>query len=168
MYFLIIAFGFLLAVRGANPAPLQDPKEGLRRVWREAADFFLTTALLVALWIVWASAGKAQTLAREYAFLGIGAASYLLARYQKKTALFFLCTAVTAFAVLSRQEGFLTSLSWVWAISFGIAFFQACFLGLRYQLLLSKAPPSMKGWPLLCLLAGFISIALWGVARLVF
>ncbi|HOW88435.1 MAG TPA: hypothetical protein P5561_00770 [Candidatus Omnitrophota bacterium] len=168
MYFLIIAFGFLLAVRGAKPAPLQDPKEGLRRVWREAVDFFLTTALLVALWIVWTSVGKAQALAREYAFLGIGAASYLLARYQKKTDLFFLCVAVTVFAVLLRQEGFLTSLSWVWAISLGIAFFQVCFLGLRYQLLLSRVPSSMKGWPLLCLLAGFISMALWGITRLVF
>ncbi|MFH1208890.1 MAG: hypothetical protein V1673_04970 [Candidatus Omnitrophota bacterium] len=45
MYFLIITFGFLLAMRGARHTPLQRPVEGLRRIVREAADLFLTMEL---------------------------------------------------------------------------------------------------------------------------
>ena len=44
MYFLIITFGFLLAMRGGRHAPLQRPLEGLRHIVREGADLFFTTS----------------------------------------------------------------------------------------------------------------------------
>lgn len=168
MFFLIITFGFLLAVRGARPAPLQKPSEGLRRVWRESADLFLTLSLLLASWTALASFEKTQFFAREYTILGLGLFAYGLARYQKKTDVFFLAATVMTFAVILKQDGLLNALSLAWIVSVGIAIFQGCFLGLRYKLLFSQVPDSMRGWPILCLLAGFISMALWGVGRLVF
>jgi hypothetical protein len=55
-----------------------------------------------------------------------------------------------------------------WTVSAGIGIFQTGLLGLRYRLLFSNAPAFIKGWPTLCLLAGFLSVILWSAARLVF
>lgn len=187
MFFLIITFGFLLAMRGAKPAPfhndstlarlacfarrpapLQTPVEGLRRIGREAADFFLTASLILALWAVAVVFEKIQAGVREYALLGPGIAAYLLSRYQKKTDVFFLSVMMSVFMIGSRQHGLLQGILLAGGVSAGIAIFQACFLGLRYKLLFSRVPVSAKGWPVLCLLAGFASLVLWGVASLVF
>lgn len=168
MYFLIIAFGFLLAMRGARPAPLQKPGEGLERVLRDAADFFLTASLILTLWTLVALLEKAAPITREYAILGSGIAAYLLSRYQKKTDVFFLAVFASVFMIHSRQSDLFHGLSLVWAVSMGIALFQICFLGLRYKLLFLNMPTSMRGWPSLCLLAGFISLVLWRLRSLVF
>ena len=168
MYFLIIAFGFLLALRGAKHAPLQKPGEGFLRIWREGADFFLTVGLLITFWTAFATFEKTQAFVWEYTILGLGIVAYGLSQYQKKTDVFFLSATVIAFAVILKQNSLLRGLSLAWAVSVGIALFQTCFLGFRYKLLFSRVPDPMKGWPILCLLAGFISIALWGIGRLVF
>ncbi len=163
MYFLIIALGFLLAMRGAKPAPLQKPIEGLKRIGREATDFFLTASLVLALWAFAAGFEEIRTGTREYAILGFGIAAYLLSRYQKKTDGFFLSVTASIFMISSKQLGFSQGILLAGTMSAGIALFQACFLGLRYRLLFSSMPVSMKGWPSLCLLAGFISIVLWAL-----
>lgn len=168
MYFLIIAFGFLLAMRGARPAPLQKPEQGFRRIWRENTDLFLTLSLLLTLWLVFEAFAKAHAFLGEYTILELGFVAYFLSRFQKKTDAFFLSTTVIAFAILSEQNGFWSALSLAWAVSMGIALFQTCLLGLRHRLLFSGMPSPVKGWPILCLLAAFISIVLWGVGRLVF
>lgn len=168
MYFLIIPLGFLLAMRGAKPAPLQDPAKGLACVWREAADLLLTTGLTLTLWAAAVALDKTQILAREYAILGLGAVAYLLARYQKKNDVFFLACAGIVFWISLRQNDLFHGLSLAWAVSLGIALFQTCFLGLRYKLLFSDVPDSMKGWPILCLLAAFISMALGSLGDLIF
>lgn len=168
MYFLIIAFGFMLAMRGARPAPLQRPGEGLVRIGREAVDFFLTTGLILAFWAVARAFGGTRFFVQEYALLSFGIAAYLLSRYQKKTDVFFLAVVSVAFMIHVRQIDLFHGLSLVWAVSAGIALFQACFLGLRYRLLFSNVPAPMKGWPALCLLAGMISLVLRGLAGLVF
>ena len=167
MYFLIITFGFLLAMRGARPAPLQKPVEGLRRVGREGVDFFLTTSLILTLWVLALAVEKIQAGAREYEVLGLGMAAYLFSRYQKKTDVFFLCVLASAFMISSKQHDLLGEIFLAGGVSAGIALFQVCFLGLRYKLLFSRVPASMKGWPILCLLAGFISLVLWSLPGLV-
>ena len=168
MYFLIITFGFLLAMRGARPAPLRRPVEGLKRIGREAMDFFLTTGLILALWALATAFEKIHAGTREYAVLGPGIAAYLLSCYQKKTDVFFLSVIACVFMISSTQHNLLQGILLAWVVSAGIALFRACFLGLRYKLLFSHVPDSMKGWPSLCLLAGFISVVLWGFGNLVF
>ena len=168
MYFLIITLGFLLAMRGARPALLQKPGEGLKRVWREGIDFFLTTSLIVALWALAAVSEKIQAMGQEYAILGSGLAAYFLSRYQKKTDVFFLSIFAGVFMISTRQHDFWQGIMLAGLLSAGIVIFQTCFLGLRYRLLFSPVPSSMKGWPNLCLLAGFISLVLWSLKSLVF
>jgi hypothetical protein len=168
MYFLIIALGFLLTMRGARPAPLQKPIEGLKRVGREAADFFLTASLILTLWAFAAGFQGIRTNIPEYAILGPGVAAYLLSRHQKKTDVFFLSVTAGVFMIGSKQCGLLQGLLLACIVSAGIALFQACFLGLRHRLLFSFVPASVKGWPILCLLAGFISMVLWGLRGLAF
>lgn len=163
MYFWTIAFGFLLALRGAKPAPLQKPVEGLKRVGRETVDFFLTTSLVLTLWAAVAALDKTRLFAQTYAVLGLGVLAYGSACYQKKTDLFFLSVLTAAFMVHSNSQNLLRELSRALALSAGLAIFQACFLGLRYKLLFSDVPASMKGWPVLTLLAGFISMVLWSL-----
>ena len=168
MYFLIITFGFLLAMRGARPAPLQRPGEGLRRIGREAADFFVTASLILVLWAFAMMFKEIRTSAQEYAILGFGVTAYLLSRYQKKTNVFFLSVLASVFMISSKQHGLWHGVFLAACVSAGIALFQTCFLGLRYKLLFSNVPVSVKGWPSLCLLAGFISIVLWGLRSLIF
>ena len=168
MYFLIITFGFLLAMRGAKPASLQRPCEGLGRIWRETTDFFLTANLILALWAFATALEKLQAGAREYAILGPGIAAYLLSRYQKKTDVFFLSIIANVFMIGSKQHDLSQGILLTAVVSAGIAFFQTCFLGLRYKLLFSHVPVSVRGWPSLCLLAGFISVVLWSLGHLVF
>ena len=168
MYFLIITFGLMLAMRGSRPARLEKPTQGSARVWREATDFFLTTSLALAFFFAATTYGVTQTIAKEYALLGLGGVIDLLSRYQKKTDVFFLVATIVAFMIHIKQTDLLTGLSLAWAVSFGFALFQTCLLGLRYKLLFSRVPASVKGWPILCLLTAFISMALWSLSRLVF
>ncbi len=168
MYSLIIALGFILALRGGRPAPLERPLEGLARVWLDAADLFLTTGLILALEAMALALDGSREFAREYALLGFGLGAYLLSRYQKKTDAFFLAAAVIVFTIHERQNDLLSALSLAWVTSAGIGIFQTGFLGLRYRLLFSRVPVSARGWPALCLLAGCLSAVLWSAGRLIF
>ncbi|MEI7751000.1 MAG: hypothetical protein WCJ71_02815 [Candidatus Omnitrophota bacterium] len=168
MYSLIIAFGFLLAMRGARHAPLQRPMEGLKRLGFEAVDLFLTVSLILALWALAITFERIQPIVRDYGIFGSGLAAYLLSRYQKKTDVFFLSVVASVFMIHAEQCGPLQGILLAGVVSAGIALFQICFLGLRYKLLFSNTPPSMKGWPSLCLLAGFIALVLWCFGSLVF
>lgn len=163
MYFLIITFGFMLAMRGTRPASLQRPVEGLVRTWREAVDLLLTVSLILVLWVAALAFWKTQAAAQEYAVLGFGITAYLLAHYQKKTDVFFLAVLAIVFMIRSRQADLWHGVSMAWAVSVGIAVFQTCFLGLRYKLLFSRVPDSTKGWSILCLLAAFIALVLKGL-----
>lgn len=155
-------------MRGARPAPLQRPEEGLKRIGQEAADLFLTTSLILTLWACAAIAGKIQAGAQEYAILGPGLAAYLLSRFQKKSDVFFLSVVAIVFAISSKQYDLSQGIILSGVLSAGIALFQVCFLGLRYKLLFSNVPSSMKGWPMLCLLAASISMVLGSLWGLVF
>ena len=168
MYFLIIPLGFVLTLRGGRSAPLQRPVEGLTRVWCEAADLFLTTSLILTFGAVALGWLRSRGITGGYTILGFGVAAYALARYQKKTDVFFLVSFLIAFMIHSGSVDLLSGLSVGWAVSFGIAIFQTGFLGLRHRILFSNVPSSMKGWPLFCLLAGFLSVILWSVGRLIF
>lgn len=168
MYFLIITFGLLLTMRGARPAPLQKPKVGLGRLWREAGDLLLTTGLTFTLWAAAVAFDPTRLPAQEYAILGLAVVAYLLSRYQKKNDVFFLVSASIVFMISRRQSDLFHGLALAWAVCAGIALFQTCFLGLRYRLLFSNVPPSMKGWPVLCLLAALIALVLRGLGGLVF
>ncbi len=155
-------------MRGARPAPLQRPEEGLKRIGQEAADLFLTTSLILTLWACAAIAGKIQAGVQEYAILGPGLAAYLLSRFQKKSDVFFLSVVAIVFAISSKQYDLSQGIILSGVLSAGIALFQVCFLGLRYKLLFSNVPSSMKGWPMLCLLAASISMVLGSLWGLVF
>jgi hypothetical protein len=168
MYFLIITFGFLLVMRGARPASLQRPVEGLKRIVREAADLFLTMSLILALWAFASGFEEIRIVVREYRVLGFGIAAFLLSRYQKKTDVFFLSVIASLFLISSKQGDIFQEILMAWVVSAGIALFQVSFLGLRYRLLFSSVPTAMKGWPSLCLLAGFISMVLWSLWRVAF
>lgn len=160
MFFLIITFGFMLALRGAKPAPLQKPVVGLVRTWREALDLLLTISLILIMWAGAMELEKIQAAVREYAILIFGISAYLLSRSQKKTDVFFLAVIAIVFKISSEQADLVHGLFLACAVSGGIALFQTCFLGLRYKLLFSRVPASMKGWPVLCLLAAFIALVL--------
>ncbi len=168
MYFLIIAFGFLLAMRGARFAPLQKPAEGLKRIGREAADLFLSMSLILVLWALATAFEKIQAGAQAYAILGLGITAYLLSHYQKKTDVFFLSVVAGVFMISLKGDNLLQRVFLAGVVSAGIALFQACFLGLRYKLLFSQVPTFVRGWPSLCLLAGFVSLVLWGLGKMVF
>ena len=168
MYFLTITFGFLLAMRGARPASLQKPVEGLKRIGRDALDLFLTASLILALGSLAETFETIRACAQGYAILSSGLAAYLLSRYQKKTDIFFFTVLASIFMIRSKQPGLVQGILLAWGMSVGIAIFQVCFLGLRHKLLFSRVPASMKGWPVLCLLAGFISVVLWSLKDLVF
>ena len=168
MYFLIIILGLLLAIRGSRPAPLERPDQGLARVWREAADFFLTASLILTIGTLVSVFGKTEALAGVYAVFGFGLAAYLLSRHQGKSDVFFLAVFSAVFMISSKQQDLFYEIARVGAVSVGMAVFQTCFLGLRYKLLFSRVPPSVKGWPILCLLAAFISVILWSLGSLVF
>jgi hypothetical protein len=135
---------------------------------RDVADFFLTGSLILSLGALLTAFEKTQVLVGEYTILGLGLAAFLLSRYQKKTDVFFLAVFASVFMVSSEQHGFSKSLLQILAVSAGIGLFQACFLGARHKLLFSNVPASMKGWPILCLLAGFISVVFWSFRSLVF
>ena len=168
MYPTIIALSFIMALRGTRPAALQRPLEGLRRVWRDAIDLFLTLSLILVLAAGAAALYSTRVTGVEYEFLGFSAAAYLLSRYQKKTDIFFLVATLIAFTIHGKKSDLLSGLSLAWAVSVCSGFFQTGLLGLRYRLLFSGVPASMRGWPMLCLLAGFLSVVLWSVAKLVF
>ncbi|MFH1208889.1 MAG: hypothetical protein V1673_04965 [Candidatus Omnitrophota bacterium] len=119
--------------------------------------------MILALLAVAARFEEIRMGVREYAILGFGIAAYLLSRYQKKTDVFFLSVAASIFMISSKQRDLSQGILLAGVISAGMALFQACFLGLRYRLFFSSAPASIKGWPSLCLLAGFISVVLWGL-----
>lgn len=168
MYFLIITSGLLLAMRGARPAFLQRPLEGLKKIGSDALDLFLTASLILALGSFAGAFEMIQTGARDYAILGGGLAAYLLSRYQKKPDVFSLVALAIVFMIRSKPSVLAQEIFLAGVVSSGIAIFQACFLGLRHKLLFSRVPASMKGWPILCLLAGSISVALWSLKDLVF
>ena len=130
--------------------------------------FFLTAGLILMLGAVASTFNLNRATAGEYELLGFGLAAYLLSRYQKKTDVFFLAVSLSAFMIHGRQSDLLHGLSLAWAVSAGIGIFRTAFLGLRFRLLFSNVPTSVKGWPLLCLLAGFLSVVFWSAARLVF
>ncbi len=158
MLLVILSFGFLLALRGTRALSLQRPVEGLIRIWREAADLFVTAALVVTLEALLAATQEAAWVARDYAVLISGVAAFLLARYQKKTDAFFLTAFVLAFLGRSLAPGLLAGCSWLGTVVFGIAAFQTGLLGLRYRLLFSGVPAQVKGWPVLCLLAALLAL----------
>lgn len=168
MYFLIITFGLLLAMRGERPTSLQNPAEGLKRIGRDTLDLFLTASLILTLGSFAGIFEMIRTGAREYAILSFGVVAYLLSRYQKKPDIFFFTVLAGVFLIHLKQPGPAEGLWMALKVSLGIAIFRVCFLGLRYKLLFSRVPVSMKGWPVLCLLAGFISVALWSFKGLVF
>lgn len=168
MFYLIVSFGFLLVMRGAHPAPLQDPAEGFRRVVRETADLFLTAGLILACGAAAMAFKAIRLVAEEYTLLGYGVAAYLLSRYQKKTDVFFLCALAVVFMISSRQAGLPQEILLVLTVCVGIALFQILFLGLRYRLLFSDVPVSVRGWPVLCLLAGLLSLVLGGLESMIF
>lgn len=168
MYFLIITFGLLWAMRGGRSASLQNPAEGLKRIGRDTLDLFLTASLILTLGSFAGNFEMTPTGAREYAILSFGLIAYLLSRYQKKPDIFFFTVLASVFLIHSKQPGPAKGVWMALEMSLGIAIFQVCFLGLRYKLLFSRVPVSMKGWPVLCLLAGFISVVLWSFKGLVF
>ena len=167
-YTLVIMFGFLWTLRGSRYAFSQKPIPSFFWIWREATDLFLTLALIAALFALASSFDGCRGFVQEYPILLTGAAAYLLARYQRKPDLFFLLATVASGTAFSAGTGMFYNLSWAWAVSFGIALFQTCFLGLRHKLLFSNVPEAVRGWPVFCLLASFVSLALWGIGRFLF
>lgn len=167
-YALVIIAGFLFAIRGSRQAFSQRPVPSFFRIWREATDLFLTLGLMAAFFVLAVSFAGCRGFVREYAVLLTGVTAYLLTRYQKKSDFSFLFVTALASLPLSFREDLFYSLSWAWAVSVGVALFQTGFLGLRYKLLFSRVPEAVKGWPVFCLLASFVSLALWGIGRYLF
>jgi len=168
MLLVILSFGFLLVMRGTRGLSPQRPVEGLVRIWHEAADLFLTVALILTLEEFAVTAGTPRSVAREYSVLAPGIAAYLLSRYQKKADTFFLAALAIVFTIHACQADLMHGLSLAWAVAMGIAVFQTGLLGLRYRLLFSPVPAAVKGWPVLCLLAAFLALIFGAVAQMVF
>ncbi len=168
VYSLIITFGLLFAIRGVKSLTLQNPEKTLPEVWRQAVDFCLTLAFTLLYFEASLCIVGIQSFVQDHALLVIGFLAYVFSKYQKKTDIFFLSMTVLTFLIYSEQKNLLHGLFWVGAVSIGIALFRTCFLGLRYKLLFSRVPKMMQGWPILCLLASLLSLALWGIGRLIF
>ena len=168
MYFLIIAFGLILALRGAKPASLQKPAAGLTRIGRETLDLFLTVALGLTLLACWKQFEPARVFIESNAVLVAGILALLFSRLQKKSDVFFLVAALLLFLIQARQSDLCRGLFLAGSTALGIALFQSGLLGLRHRLLLSRVPAPFKGWPALCLLAAGLSAACGALARFVF
>ncbi|HNX69196.1 MAG TPA: hypothetical protein PLL75_02365 [Candidatus Omnitrophota bacterium] len=165
---MITVFGFLLAIRGQKSALLARHRPDFFGVWREALDRFLTAGILLALYALALAFDATRPLARENGILFFGVFGYVLSRYQGKTDIFFLTAALLAFLVSQHSADLRQGLGEVFVIVAGIGGFQAALLGLRYRLFFSKVPASVRGWPVICLLASFVSLALWAIAARVF
>ena len=167
-YLLILTAGFLFAIRGSRQVFLQRPFPSLFGIWREATVLFLTLALLAAFFALAASVAAWRSFVQDHDLLFAGAAAFLLTRYHGKSDFFFLMVTVLAVSGFSSGEDFFYNLSWAWAAGAGIALFQTGFLGLKHKLLFSNVPEPLKGWPVFCLLAAFVSLLLWEFAGCVF
>ena len=164
----IALFGFILSMRAARSGSVRRPEEGLRQIALGALDLFLSMSLAIMLGAALVAFGSVRSWAQEYEMLIQGGVLYFLSHYQKKPAAFFLVSLSLAFLVGSRQSDPLREMALALAVSAGVMVFQVFFLGLRYRILFSRVPVSMKGWPLLCLLASLIALILEGLGRWVF
>ena len=68
--------------------------------------------------------------------------------------------------LLDAQADAQASLCLVLAVGFFL--FQFAFKGLKYALLFSRVPRTVKGWPALCLIAFCVSVVLSGLVMLIF
>lgn len=167
-YSLIIAFGLLFAIRGVKSLTLQYPEKTLPEVWRQAVDFCLTLWFILLYFEAMLNIVLIRAWVQDHALILIGFLAYVFSKYQKKSDIFFLSISVLIFLIHREQANLPQGLFMATVVSVGIALFRTCFLGLRYKLLFSKVPKSMRGWPILFLLASFLSLALWKIGALVF
>lgn len=168
IYLLIIVFGFLFALRGAKNLSLQRPTENFPTICRHMVDLFFALSFLVLSFMAAMRCSIIRDLVRDYNFLFFGILALVFSKGFKKTDVFFLCSSVLAFLICEQQKDLVGRFSLVWAVSVGTALFRTFFLGLRYKILFSAVPEPVKGWPILCLLVSFLSLALWGIGRLIF
>lgn len=164
----IIAFGFLFSIRETKDLLLKKPIDNLLQIVRDTIRFWMALCFIVMFFEAAATFPATRAWIENDHLLLMGALAYLLSKLLKKTDVFFLSLTTAAFFILSEQGSEWKSFLSVCQIAFGIGFFQICFLGMRYRLLFSKVPMAMKGWPLLCLLAFFISLTFWGLHQYVF
>lgn len=168
IFSILIFFAFLFAIRGKKQGPFELRQPKMMGVWREAVDLFLTLALMLVFYTGMAAVEKVGVLVQDGSLLFFGLSGYALSKYQRKTDVFFLSVTAMAFFINQISAGLFHGLSLAWIVGVGAGFFQAGFWGMRHRLLFSRIPESVKGWPALCLLASFISLALWGIGRWIF
>ncbi|HQB93721.1 MAG TPA: hypothetical protein PK997_00765 [Candidatus Omnitrophota bacterium] len=165
---VIAGAGFLFAVRGRHAfLPRESVSPELSGVWREMLDLFLTVALSLTIFNALLLWDRTAVAVRGADFLVLWCFAFLAGRYQKKDGVFHLTAAVIALAVLEAKDLAL-QLSLAGAVVGGLFLFLTAFAGLRYAVRFSKIPETVRGWPLLCLLAFCIMTILGGILSYIF
>ena len=168
-YWVITGFGFLFSLRAVR-ARADEKRTSLSAhgLWRETLDLIFSLLLLVSLYDVGASWSLLGAKIQEMGFLILWTAAYFLGKYQKKQDLFFICLAVLSYSVVAIYQQWSVQLSLVLVLACGLFLFQLAMKGLKYAVLFSRISNRMKGWPVLCLLAFCVAVALSGFAMLIF
>jgi len=168
-YWVIIAFGLLFSLRAVRTRG-DEKRAGLflQGLWRDALDLFLSILLLVTLYDLGAAWGKFSGDFRDLDFLILGAAAYFVGSYQKRSELFSFSCAALAYAVGAAYQDWPAQCALALALVSGIFAFQMFFKGMKYAIQFTNVPGTMKGWPVLCLIAFCIAVVLSGIATLVF
>lgn len=168
-YWIITGFGFLFSLRTARTGTAEKKTDlFLRSLACDALDLCLSLLLLVTLYDLGQIWGGTLMGPQDMGFLAIWAAAFLIGRYQKKQELFFISLAVIASLIVSATRQWSVQLELILVLVFGIFAFQVAFKGLKHALLFSRVPESMKGWPVLCLLAFCVTVVLGGFISLIF
>lgn len=163
--FLMIAFGVLLSIRESRSLWIKKPAQSLSHIWQSMGEFFLALSFMTIFFTAPTIFSQTPWLVQKDSLVLIGVLSYAFSNLYKKGDVFFLVLTLAVFLVLLQQDDLSGRLLLCLKLYLGIGFFQTCFLGLRHRLLFSNLPVSMQGWPVLCLLASFISLVMWKVAQ---
>lgn len=168
-YWVITGFGFLFSLRAVRARAGEKRTDlSLRNLWRDALDLFVSLLFLVTLYDAGMAWERSAYWFREYDVMIFWIAAYLTGKYQKKSELFFLSLAVVAFMIVAFPQPWGAQFFLCMAVTVGIFIFQALFKGLKYALIFTRTPETMKGWPVLCLLAFCLTIILNRFAILIF
>lgn len=164
-FFLITAFGYLLACEKFETLKLYSRKNGILALVTQSLHFLWQPPILILLAYAVLDRGLPYFgLEREdweIAILWLGA--YLFGRVDKDSLGFFLATFSTAFyARHSAKDALGMQLGVGLVLAFGVILFQILVLGLAEKVRFSRLERGMIGQPSLLLIAAILTLVFWG------
>ncbi len=165
---IVFAFAFLFLLRGGYRLAAENPQKTAALLIKKNTDLFFTTLVAAAVFDVLKIAGEIYAWLLSVEIFLPFIVIYVLASYQKKSALFFLISAGLFFYGAKSESDFLIQIVLVFLSIFFMTVFQIVFIGLKYRLLFLSIPKRSDGWPALCLLAAGIAVVFESLRQLIF